>query len=193
MAPLPLRLPSPAMPHTQRGAVLATTLILLVIVTLLALGATRFVTQETRMAAGIADRATAFQSAEAGLRYGESLAVLANPPSSLAPPASGDGCNQTTVCINGICRLPDPDCLPPAPPRWRDAEFTGWQNWLAAEDDRLPVQGYIEYLGELPNWTGCDREVPRAPNCMGKRYRIVARAERDHGATVILESVYQRP
>jgi type IV pilus assembly protein PilX len=176
------------MPRTQRGAALATTLILLVIITLLALGATRFVTQETRMAAGIADRATAFQSAETGLRYGESL-ILANPPTPSLPPPESDGkCNQT-ACVNGICRPPDPDCTP----RWRDAGFTGWQNWLAAEDDRLPVQGYLEYLGELPNWVGCDREVPRAPNCMGKRYRVVARAERDHGATVILESVYQRP
>jgi type IV pilus assembly protein PilX len=187
MASSSLRPSSPAAPLGQHGAALATTLILLVIVTLIALGATRFVAQEEKMAGAILDRAIAFQSAEAGLRRAESL-IPQNPPTRAAPPEMSGNCNQTS-CTDGLCFPPDPDC----PPRWKDPSFTGWHNWLAQTDERLPVEGYIEYLGEFLGWPGCDQEIPLDPNCMSKRYRVVARAQRDGGATVILESVYQRP
>jgi len=187
MASPPLIFPPPPAPPAQRGAALATTLILLVIVTLLALGATRFVAQEEKMATGILDRAIAFQSAEEGLRHGESL-IPQNPPTRAAPPEMSGNCNQTS-CTDGLCFPPDPDC----PPRWQDPSFTGWHDWLAQTDERLPVQGYVEYLGEFPNWSLCDREIPMAPNCLSPRYRVTVRAVRTPGATVILESQYQGP
>ncbi len=180
-------IPLPRLPRYQQGAALVVTLILLLVATILALSATRFVTQETRMAAGITDRAIALQSAEEGLRHGESL-IPQDPPTRAAPPEMNGNCDQTS-CTDGLCFPPDPDC----PSRWQDPSFTGWHNWLAQTDERLPVEGYIEYLGEFPGWFGCDQEMPPIPNCMIKRYRVVARAQRDGGATVILESLNQRP
>ena len=185
MAPLPLRLPSPSVPLGQRGAALATTLILLVIVTLIALGATRFVAQEENMAAGILDRAIAFQSAEAGLRRAEELALQSTPPTAL-PNNTDDTCTQT-ACIDGLCAPPDTDCTP----RWKDSSFTGWISILSPPDVPLPVEGFYEYLGAFPNWYLCDRENPKPPNCLGHRYRVTVRAVRTPGATVILESQYQ--
>lgn len=185
MASPPLIFPPPPAPPGQRGAALATTLILLVIVTLLALGATRFVAQEEKMAAGILDRAIAFQSAEAGLREAERLALQSVPPT--AQPNNTDGvCNQTS-CSNGLCAPPDTDCTA----RWKDPSFTGWISILNPPDVPLPVEGFYEYLGTFPNWYLCDRENPMPPNCLSPRYRVTVRAVRTPGATVILESQYQ--
>jgi len=178
------RLRTPAWP-AQHGAALATTLILLVIITLLALGATRFIGQEQKMAGGILDRAIAFETAEAGLREAEQLALQSIPPT--AQPNNTDGvCNQTS-CSNGLCAPPDTDC----PARWNDPNFQGWIPILAATDTTPPVEGFYEYLGTFPNWYLCDRQNPMAPNCLGHRYRVTVRAVRTPGATVILESQYQ--
>ncbi len=185
MASPPLIFPPPPAPPGQRGAALATTLILLVIVTLLALGATRFVAQEEKMATGILDRAIAFQSAEAGLREAERLALQSVPPT--AQPNNTDGvCNQTS-CSNGLCAPPDTDCTA----RWKDPDFKGWIPILGATDTTLPVEGFYEYLGTFPNWYLCDRENPMPPNCLSHRYRVTVRAVRTPGATVILERQYQ--
>jgi type IV pilus assembly protein PilX len=104
MASSSLRPPSPTTPLGQRGAALATTLILLVIATLLVLGATRFAAQEEKMAGGILDRAIAFQSAEAGLRRAEELALQSTPPTAL--PNNTDGTCTQTACIDGLCAPP---------------------------------------------------------------------------------------
>lgn len=178
---------SPAAPLRQRGAALATTLILLVIVTLVALGATRFVAQEEKMASAILDRAIAFQSAEAGLRRAEALALPSPPSTEILKP---DGtCDQTRqkLCINGLCAPPDPDC----PPRWKDSSFTGWISILSPPDTPIPVEGFYEYIGTSTNWHLCNRESDSPSNCLSPRYRITVRAVRMPGATVILESHYQ--
>ena len=184
MASAPLRL-QPAMPLGQRGAALATTLILLVIVTLIALGATRFVAQEEKMAGNILDRAIAFQSAEAGLRRVEELALQSTPPTAL--PNNTDGTCTQPACIDGLCAPPDTDCTP----RWKDSSFTGWISILSPPDTPIPVEGFYEYLGTSTNWHLCNRESDSPSNCLSPRYRITVRAVRSPGATVILESQYQ--
>jgi len=185
MASHPSASPHPPLPPGQRGAALATTLILLVIATLLVLGATRFAAQEEKMAGGILDRAVAFQSAEAGLRRAEELALQSVPPTAL--PNNTDGTCTQTACIDGLCAPPDTDCTP----RWQDPAFTGWIPILNPPDVPLPVEGFYEYLGTFPNWYLCERENPMSPNCLGHRYRVTVRAVRTPGATVILESQYQ--
>ena len=141
------RLRTPVRPHAQHGAALATTLILLVIVTLLALGATRFVAQEEKMASGIFDRAIAFQSAEAGLRSAEERPLPMLPDANiLGSDGTCDSARQN-LCNNGLCASPDPDC----PPRWKDPSFTGWISISAGTDATFPVIGFYEYMGLYEN------------------------------------------
>ena len=180
MASPPLIFPPPPAPPGQRGAALATTLILLVIVTLLALGATRFVAQEEKMAAGILDRAIAFQSAEAGLRRAEELALRSTPPTE--QPDNTDGICKQTSCSGGLCAPPDADC----PPRWQDPSFTGWIPILSPPEVPLPVEGFYEYLTKFPLNPG-----ESDPTIDVFRYRVTVRAVRTPGSTVILESQYQ--
>lgn len=72
------------LPATQRGAVLIVTLVMLLILTLLALGSMRGTTLEERMAGNLRDESQAFQAAEMGQRVAEawvtntSIAALQN-------------------------------------------------------------------------------------------------------------------
>jgi type IV pilus assembly protein PilX len=174
--------PHPPLPLGQHGAALATTLILLVIITLVALGATRFVAQEEKMAGAILDRAIAFQSAEAGLRRAETLAEQSTPPT--ARPNDSDGTCTQTACSGGLCAPPDLDCIP----RWQDPNFTGWVPILEPPDVPLPVEGFYEYLNTMPA-AESDSSSINNPHLI----RIIVRTGRTSGATVILESLYQRP
>ena len=59
----------------ERGAALIISMILLVLITLVGVASLRNVLLEEKMAANYYDRSLAFQSAEAGLRAGEAVAV----------------------------------------------------------------------------------------------------------------------
>ena len=83
--------------RSQRGAVLAISLILLLVMTLLAVLALRGTLLEGRMASGQKDRSLAFQSAEAALRAAE--VVIA------ADSAGTAGRNCVTASVG--CGLPD--------------------------------------------------------------------------------------
>lgn len=65
--------------HRQRGVVLFISLVLLLVLTLIGLAATRSTTQGERQAANRRDRDLAFQAAEAALRDGEGLLQSASP------------------------------------------------------------------------------------------------------------------
>ncbi|MDH4766007.1 type IV pilus assembly protein PilX [Pseudomonas sp. SORGH_AS199] len=72
------------LPSAQRGAILIVTLVMLLLLTLLALGSMRGTTLEERMAGNLRDESRAFQAAEMGQRVAEtwvmnaSLATLQN-------------------------------------------------------------------------------------------------------------------
>src|SRR5262245_40771365 len=67
----------------QRGAVLVVSLLLLLVMTVLALGASQATRMQERMAGNARDRDMALQSVEAGLRAGERY--IGNPSISVAP------------------------------------------------------------------------------------------------------------
>jgi Tfp pilus assembly protein PilX len=71
--------PSPRL-QREKGVALVVALILLVVMTLLGLGAMRSVTLEEKMAANTFDRSLSFQAAEASLREAESLLDTPTPP-----------------------------------------------------------------------------------------------------------------
>lgn len=162
----------------QRGVALVVALILLVVMTLLGLGAMRSVTLEEKMASNTLDRGISFQAAEATLREAE---ALLEPPGVPPTPAAG------TCPGNGICGAP----VVGAVPRWEDAAFAGWQNATPVTSGPITVtpQYIIEHLG---NTFPCDLAAPTNLSC--KRYRITARSNAGADrATVILQSIYATP
>jgi len=166
-------------PRAQRGVSLIVSLILLVIVTLLALGSMRGVVLQTRMSGTTHDRSLAFQAAEAALRTSERRAATL---STADFPGAG--------CANGLCVQP----VLADTPRWQDDAFAGWQASPAQVPADAPTpQAIVEDMGDAPNWLGCENEVPRQPNCSTRRYRITSRSTADGRATVLLQSQYAAP
>lgn len=163
----------------QRGVSLIVSLVLLVIVTLLALGSMRGVVLQTRMSGSTHDRSLAFQAAEVSLREAERRAATLQPTDF---PAAG--------CAGGLCATP---AVADAP-RWLDDAFAGWRNAVAAAPADAPVpQAIVEDMGDAPNWLGCENEIPRQPNCSTRRFRVSSRSTADGRATVQLQSQYAAP
>jgi type IV pilus assembly protein PilX len=154
-------------------------LVLLVIVTLLALGSMRGVVMQTRMSGTTTDRSLAFEAAEAALRDAERRAALVN---SGVFPVSG--------CSDGYCVTP----APADAPRWLDDSFTAWKVSAAAVPTEAATPSVItEDMGDAPNWAGCENEIPRQPNCSTRRYRVTARSTADGRATVLVQSQFAAP
>lgn len=65
-------------PSAQRGAILIVTLVMLLLLTLLALGSMRGTTLEERMAGNLRDESQAFQAAEMGQRVAEAWVTNAS-------------------------------------------------------------------------------------------------------------------
>jgi type IV pilus assembly protein PilX len=79
----------PSFHRQQRGAIMVISLLLLLIMTVLALGASQATRMQERMAGNARDHDLALQSAEAGIRAGERLigSMLAAPLPVVAPPS----------------------------------------------------------------------------------------------------------
>jgi type IV pilus assembly protein PilX len=154
-------------------------LVLLVIVTLLALGSLRGVVLQTRMSGTTTDRSLAFAAAEAALRDAERRAAVVD---TATFPAIG--------CADGLCATP----AAADAPRWMDEAFAGWRTSTAAAptDAATPV-AIVEDMGDAPNWAGCENEIPRQPNCSTRRYRVSARSTADGRATVLVQSQFAAP
>jgi type IV pilus assembly protein PilX len=110
----------------QRGAVLIVALMLLVVLTLLALSAVQDTTLEEHMAGNMRSENVSFQSAEAGLREGETWIS----EQSGKPVASSSG-------SNGVWILDSPDAdTTDDNPWWSDRDASWWtDNGTAISDD----------------------------------------------------------
>lgn len=169
---------SPFRPR-QQGVSMIVSLVLLVIVTLLALGSLRGVVLQARMSGTTTDRSLAFQAAEAALRDAERRAALVNSGSF---PVNG--------CAAGYCATP----AAANAPRWLDDAFTGWQaSTVTVPTDAATPSAIVEDMGDAPNWPGCENEIPRQPNCSTRRYRVTARSTADGRATVLVQSQFAAP
>jgi type IV pilus assembly protein PilX len=71
---------APSIQARQRGVVLVIALLMLLVLTVLGLAATRSTALEERMTANQNDKEVAFEAAEAALRYGEGLLSAASQP-----------------------------------------------------------------------------------------------------------------
>jgi len=163
----------------QRGVSLIVSLVLLVVVTLLALGSLRGVLLQARMSGATSDRSLAFEAAEAALRAAERRAATLDTASF---PVGG--------CADGLCSTPAASDSA----RWTQSDFDGWQASAAAAPTNAPPQdAVVEDMGDAPNWAGCENEIPRQPNCSTRRFRITSRSTADGRATVLLQSQYAAP
>jgi type IV pilus assembly protein PilX len=94
-----------ARPRAERGSALAIALIFLLLMTLLGVSAMRSSNLQERMAGNLRDRNMAFQSAEAGLRAGETWLmqlpnqVIANGNLNLVNPGAWDGSAPTGTVV----------------------------------------------------------------------------------------------
>jgi len=182
--------PTMNIPTRQQGAVLAVSLVLLILITLLGLSGIRTVNLEEKMATNSVDRNLAFQAAEAALRNGEEYAE-ANKPTPVYTDTNLNTCpaGLTAInnCVTGVCPPPDNNCAS----RWDPASgFTAWTTYTGTSLGALAgtaPQYFIEYLG---NTYACNGTVVPDPlNC--KRYRVTARSNPSADrASVVLQSLY---
>ena len=178
-------------PRQERGAALIVSLILMVLITLVGVASLRGVVLEEKMASNFYDRSLAFQSAEAGLRAGEGVAVgqaSATPrhAQALALAIPTDNTQCASSCAGGLCAPPGDHCEG----RWNLAGFAGWTDatgvTLNSQAGSSP-QYFVEFLG---NTFPCDSSQPLVNNTCA-RYRITARSQAGADrAEVILQSVY---
>jgi type IV pilus assembly protein PilX len=179
-------------PARQRGAVLIVSLLLLLVMTVLALGASQATRMQERMASNARDTDLAFQSAEAALRTAERL--IENP--SLTYPFP---------CVTMTrCQVLDLNVLP-ADVAYRDRDW--WNNfaWSYAPGNTWSAASSASIRGD-----GLARSDPQfvveelgvvSPPARGRGpppperyfYRITASAEGgSESARVVLQSTYAR-
>lgn len=181
----------------QRGVALATVLILLLVMTLLALASLRGTLLESRMSASQLDRGYAFQAAEAALREAEARAAASDTSDF---PAAG--------CLDGLCAPP----VATAADRWNVAStWAGGESrvatapisqlasapryiieWMKNPDTvTFPTGGWPDSTGECT--TSGDVSPDAQCTDVTFRYRITVRTQAPGRAAVILQSNYVAP
>jgi type IV pilus assembly protein PilX len=108
----------------QRGAVLIVSMLLLLVMTVLALGASQTTRLQERMSANMRDRDLAFESSEAGLRSGERIIDSL----TVAP----------TPCTSGRCQIYDRNILPTNLAFQTQTWWTA-QSWLYTTDESFSI------------------------------------------------------
>ncbi|MGH8076520.1 MAG: pilus assembly PilX family protein [Lysobacter sp.] len=168
--------------RNQRGVALLVVLMLLLVMTLLGLASLRGTLLEERMSASVFDRGLMFQAAESALRQGEAKA------------AASKKSDYSAACTGGLCGIPNPTNQDQYVDRWLTASPPYVDGTAVTSGDLSVTPKYfVEYMGDAPNWPGCDRERPIQVGCMGPRYRITARATASDRAEVLLQTSYTSP
>jgi type IV pilus assembly protein PilX len=140
----------------QRGYVLITSLLLLVVVTMLAVSMFRSFGVEEKIAGNVRDKQRALQAAETAQQYAERwLATTATIPATIACTAPTDA----TAGIFQVCQkgsLGDPTALPWANPTNYTPMVPTPMNIAASGSGAYSAkpQFYISYLGTSPSVSG---------------------------------------
>ena len=188
----------------QQAMALLVVLVMLLLITLIGIGAVRTMLSQESMVASSYDRSMALQSNEQELRTAENLArdqaydATANnnfPASPVNGKSNGSfaatACNANqsdpSPCANGLCSQPTPQCLP----RWEDPNFASWQGDQASGGllSNNQVQYIVEFMGDD---FSCN---PPDPNAIHEcsQYRVTSRtvpALLGRRAAVALQSYY---
>ena len=179
----------------QRGAVLVVSLLLLLVMTVLALGASRVTRMQERMAGNARDHDLAFQSAEAGLRAGERL--VDNPALTAAP----------APCSSGRCQVYELGYLTGnfayQTTTWWDNNswrYINTETWNTTQQNQIGQSGsgmahtdprfFVEELQEVPDTL---KVPPTGPAPSRMYYRITSAGEGGTDTSqVVLQSTFAR-
>jgi type IV pilus assembly protein PilX len=168
--------------HCQRGAVLVISLILLLVLTMLAVGSLRGTAMEEKMAGNSHDRNLAFQSAESGVREAEVFLE------GIASPGVLTGTGGLFAQTDAVPDFTDPET-------WSD----GANHRVAAAPYGAyePPRYYIQHLTTVPGTTGALNLVGYGDNKGSGDVTIFRITGRGTGggadsAEVILRSQYGR-
>ena len=164
----------------QKGAVLVTGVIFLVVLTILVLSIMRSATLEERMAGNARNRQIALQAAEAVIRDAENT-LLGKTAASPVDPLYIEG--FTANCTNGFCER--------NPQKWKDIDWdddstetrtfvTG--SGLSISKVASQPRYYVEYISY----------AIEGSNCPKVEYRITARGVGPDSSAVILQTNFRR-
>jgi type IV pilus assembly protein PilX len=175
----------------QRGAVLIVSLILLIVMTLLAIGGSQMTRMQERIASSSRNHDLAMQAAEAGLRAGERrVAEFTFPP----PPCNAAPCAN----VYELGALTRNMGLTYEDQAFQDRDWwvTYAQEYAAGEmisgDDGASVEPlfYIEEMGEVQDFLS---GTPTGPPPARTYYRITAMGQGGtNAAQVVLQSTFAR-
>jgi type IV pilus assembly protein PilX len=172
-------------PTRQRGAILVTSLLLLLVLTILGLAVMRMTRMQERMAGNARDLSVAFQGAEAALRDGEDRvrAYATRPDTVGALP-----CLPPVVCYRGVL----PTGMADQPQAWWTVNSI---QYLTAGVQDIPTlaadpQFVIEEVGLKPN----ELNKGHDPGDDFPVFQITARSTGASGNTnTVLQSTFARP
>ena len=183
-------------PRQQRGAVLIVSMLLLLVITILALGASQATRLQERLSGSQRNFELAFQAAEAGLRAGERMI---DADSMAAPPLP---CSAIT---NPVCQVYENNFLTDvyakklsyeaqvnAPDEWWEQAAQPYSNAATPEvgSGSIDPSFYIEEVEEVPDSLTVP---PNGPPPSRVFYRIVSRGKGGTAnANVVLHSTYVR-
>ncbi|MET0533464.1 MAG: PilX N-terminal domain-containing pilus assembly protein [Steroidobacter sp.] len=184
-------------PHRQHGAVLVVSMLLLLVITVLALGASQSTRLQERMAGSQRNYDLAFQSAEAAIRAGERMV---DPASMAAPPL------PCAAITNPPCRVYERGYLNNTV-SYADQAFQSREWWTAraqnygtttnlisgAAGDGLAKRDPQFYVEEVEEVADALSIPPTGPPPSRVYYRIVARGEGGtDNSQVVIHSTYVR-
>lgn len=161
----------------DKGAVLVTGLIILVVLSLIGLVAMQSTTLQERMAGNLEQRDAAFQAAEAGLRGAEewlnSVVIL---------PAFDSTCN------NGLCKPKTDGTV-----WWKTLDWNNPAKYRTYQEGNISARYIIEHVANT-NITGSDSvKFAPVPEEGAGVYRIISRGISPNGLVeVILQTTFVR-
>ena len=175
----------------QRGAVLVVSLLLLLVMTVLALGASQTTRLQERMSSNMRDRDLAFESSEAGLRNGERII-----DSQVVAPSP---------CTSGRCQVYDRTILPSSI-AFQDQTWWNTNSWSYVTDETFSTtaanaikgsgmagadpQFVVEEIEDVPDSLTVP---PSGPPPSRIYYRITSGAQGGSAqARVVLQSTFAR-
>lgn len=161
----------------QRGAVLVTGLIFLIILTLMGTTAMQGTLLEERMAGNLRDETLAFQAAEAALRSGERFLEQVTLPE-----------------FNGSDGLyHHADSPVPDPVNWQDWETSGKTIDITMDGVAIQPRYVVEQLPNVPLMGDSGSAQQSGSSLNASMFRIIARGVGGNDATmVVLQSTYRR-
>lgn len=171
-----------SIPHSgaQRGSALIVSLVFMLLLTIVGVGAMQSATLQERMSGGSRDVNSAFQAAEAAVRAAEVYLQAA----AIGPFNGSNGLYlHCAVGVTGSgCDVPD----------WRDPASTGWQAREGTlEKVHQQPQFVIQQLPPIPDPSGS--LAADEPGHMIDVYRVTARGFGTSDNTmVVIQTMYRR-